>query len=127
MLEKLNLSDNFISDAGGELLGISIANNARLKHLNLRKNDLRATSGAIFVKSLQHNRSLKWLKLDMNFINISFLEEIAKLIERNNLSVHANSVIEMREDRKGFLDTRIAKWNKVNENRAKFIKKTEEL
>ena len=37
-LERLDLSNNHINDAGGELLGISIKQNTHLKFLDLRKN-----------------------------------------------------------------------------------------
>ena len=46
---------------------------------------MRATSGAMFTKSMVPNKTLKTLKLEGNYINMNFLEEVARLIERNNL------------------------------------------
>ena len=127
ILERLDLSNNLINDAGGELLGISIQSNQNLKYLNLRKNNMRATSGAMFAKSMKENKTIKCLKLENNYINISFLEEVAKYIERNNLHMMENNVEELRQDRKGFLETRMAKWKKVNENREFYTKKATKL
>ena len=61
----------------------------------------------MFAKSMIDNKSIKCLRLENNYINLSFLEEIAKLIERNNLHLLENNVEELRQDRRGFLDTRL--------------------
>lgn len=41
---------------------------------------MRAISGAMFAKSMIENKTLKCLKLENNYINISFMEDVAKLI-----------------------------------------------
>ena len=92
-IKRLDLSSNLINDSGGELIGLAIASNENLSHLNLRKNNLRATSGAMFAQSMKENKTLKCLKLQKNSININFLEQIDKYIERNNLYLLENSVI----------------------------------
>ena len=121
-LERLDLSNNSINDAGGELLAVAISVNRNLRYLNLRKNNMRATSGAVFAKSMLSNRTLKCLKLDKNSINISFLEEVARLILRNNQVIIANNVSELRQDRKGYLDTRDENWHRVREQGKKAVK-----
>ena len=113
----LDISNNMINDSGGELLGIAILQNTNLRHLNLRKNNMRATSGAMFAKSMMENKTLKCLKLESNYIQLSYLEECQRLVERNNLYMAENNMEEMQQDRKGFLETRIAKWNKVIEDK----------
>ena len=50
----------------------------------------------MFAKSMVTNKSLKNLKLEDNYINLSFLEEIARLIERNNLHLMENNIAELR-------------------------------
>lgn len=85
-----------INDAGGELLGLSIARNEHLVYLNLRKNNLRATSGAMFSQSMKENKTLKCLKLEKNSININFLEQIEKYVERNNYFILAENFKNMQ-------------------------------
>lgn len=52
-LQLLDLSNNLISDAGGELLAISVRFNESLQCLKLRNNDMRETSGDIFVQAMR--------------------------------------------------------------------------
>ena len=42
---KLDISNNLINDAGGELIAESLKENKSLEHLNMSKNNLRLTSG----------------------------------------------------------------------------------
>lgn len=105
VVEKVDLSNNLINDAGGELLGLAIAVNQTLTHLNLRKNNLRATSGAMFAQSMKENKTMKCLQLEKNPININFLEQIGKYIERNTIHLLEYNIVELRENREGYLAT----------------------
>ena len=92
----MDISNNLINDAGGELLGLSIGRNEHLVYFNLRKNNLRATSGAMFSQSMKENKTLKCLKLEKNSININFLEQIEKYVERNNYFILAENFKNMQ-------------------------------
>ena len=126
-LERLDLSNNSINDAGGELLAIAVGVNRNLRYLNLRKNNMRATSGSVFAKSMLQNRTLKCLKLENNSINISFLDEVARFILRNNQVLLANNVSELRKDCKGYLDTRQQNWKRVREQNRTAVKSIDKL
>lgn len=127
VVERIDLSNNLINDSGGELLGLSLAVNTNLNYLNLRKNNLRFTSGAIFAQSMKENKTIKCLKLQKNSINLSFLEEIAKYIERNNIYMLENNVTELRQDRQGYLRERKEAWEHVRVTRLEQAKKITEL
>jgi len=126
-LERLNLSNNLINDAGGELIGLSIARNKKLKYLNLSKNNMRQAAGDMFAKSMKLNKTLNCLKLENNFVNMSFLEQIDRLIERNNLNILDNYVSELRQDRQGLLSSRKANWTRVDHLRITQMKKEQKL
>ena len=85
---------------------------------------MRATSGAMFAKSMKENKTLKCVKLEKNSININFLEQIDAYIERNNVHMMDNNVVELRQNRSGYLNTRIAAWNEVHRLRQIYRKDT---
>ena len=127
MVERLDLSSNLINDSGGELIGLSLSVNQNLHYLNLRKNNLRATSGAMFAQSMKENKTLKCLKLQKNSINLNFLEDIDRYIERNNIHLLENNVNELKQDRNGYLSTRDHAWREVSEKNVENKAKTAKL
>jgi len=82
-LRELDLSVNYIHDAGGELIAKSLARCPYLTSLNLRRNNLKDTTAIILIKSLQTNTALMNLNLERNVISPSFKEEIETIIEAN--------------------------------------------
>ena len=57
-LEMLDLSNNCITDAGGEHLAIGVSLNQSLRKLNLKTNDLAQNSGRLFIQALEKNKFL---------------------------------------------------------------------
>lgn len=62
---------------------------------------------------------MKCIKLQKNSINIHFLEEIERFVERNNLFMLDNNVNELKHDREGYLATRVAAWANVHKTGSK--------
>ena len=127
VIERLDLSNNLINDAGGELLGLAMGLNKNLSFFNLRKNNLRATSGKQFAASMKENKTLKCLKLEKNSINCNFIEEIEKYIERNVHSLLENNISELKQNREGFLATRLDAWKEVKDKTEYYSSKTVRL
>ena len=126
-VERVDLSNNMINDSGGELIGLSIAENEHLLYLNLRKNNLRATSGAMFSQSMKENKKIKCLKLEKNSININFLEQIAGYVRRNNQSFLEKDFNEIKNDRNHYLATQTADWKNVKDKKKLFTEQILEL
>ena len=54
----LDLSNNCITDLGGEYLARGLATNQSLRKLNLKTNDLAHKSGMLFIQALEKNTYL---------------------------------------------------------------------
>lgn len=108
-------------------MGLAIGGNETLTYLNLKKNNLRATSGAMFAQSMKENKTLKCLKLEKNSININFIEQIEKYVQRNSQYFIENSVIALRENREEYLSKREYAWNEVYKLQESYKVQIEEL
>lgn len=72
----LDLSDNDITDAGGEVLASSLAHNSSLKRLYLCDNKIGDGSGFYLQKVMKENKTLGVLDLSGNYIKVSVVEMI---------------------------------------------------
>lgn len=63
---------------------------------------------------MKENKTLKCIKLQKNSINMHFLEEIDRFVERNNLYMLENNVTELKHDREGYLGRRVEAWARVH-------------
>jgi Leucine-rich repeat (LRR) protein len=65
-LEKLDLSNNGVSDSAGRVFAVSLASNKLLRKLDLSENELSSETGELLSSSLRLNSTLVSLNLEEN-------------------------------------------------------------
>ena len=80
---KLDLSNNEISDAGGELIAEALQKTSSIISLNLSRNDLKISSAAMFVTAVEMNETIKYLMLEDNCITTDFINIINDHLRNN--------------------------------------------
>ena len=95
----MDLSNNSINDAGGELIAEALEDNEHLEYLNLSHNNLRATSAAIFVSSMKENIHIKSLKLHENCITSNFIKDVNGYLKRNRFKSENNYAQKLDEEK----------------------------
>eukprot|EP00984_Skeletonema_dohrnii_P029094 scaffold19434_cov121-Skeletonema_dohrnii-CCMP3373.AAC.10 len=91
-LEKLFMSDNYITSAVSTLLSDFLATNPRLIELSLEENNLNDSDVALIANALRSNTTLEYLRIDSNSITHTGAESLSlALCDGSSLNSAADS------------------------------------
>jgi len=86
-LEKLDLSDNLITDSGAMALAEALEENEHLTEINLKQNKISDAGALAFAKMLRVNSTLRILNLRANKIRREGYEELGFALASNTTIV----------------------------------------
>lgn len=131
ILANLDLSNNFIRD--GEIVALTLKENAGLESVNFKDNRITAEAGSVFVEATKVKSNLMRLNLDANQITVKHLQEIKANLKRNeeiykkHKAPNIKKEIEKLQSGKKNLQEIFDEINKKKRQKIAIIEKTQKL